>query len=105
MTTMTREEARKRIAEDLGEEILALMVAAFGAPDIDTNLPAYQQRVIAESVELLNRMRALEAFIRDEQRFAQVRQPERMRLCNQLTHMRGYYAVLCQRIEAFGSEA
>lgn len=84
---------------------LFLRMEQLRAAGIDHTMPAHQQRVLLERVELDEKADKLAAFIstRDAEgsHFAKLPEDEQMRLYRQLDHMRAYSVVLAERINAF----
>lgn len=68
------------------------------------HLPAHQQRIIAEQVELGDKLNKLTTFL-DTDRFKGLDPAEQDRMHAQANAMERYFGVLNDRIAAFGGEA
>jgi len=64
-------------------------------------MEAYQVRVLAEQIELDEKLQKLEAFVNVAVIFGKLPEEEQERLKRQLSYMKEYNAVLRERIEAF----
>ena len=64
-------------------------------------MEAYQKRVIEEKSDLDGKIKRLNAFINDLNKFNGLPGDERVRLTRQETAMREYSAILGERIAAF----
>ena len=64
-------------------------------------MEAYQVRVLAEQIELYEKLQKLEAFVNVAVIFGKLPEEEQERLKRQLSYMKEYNAVLRERIEAF----
>lgn len=67
-------------------------------------LEPWQKRVTEEQIQLLDRMKALDAFMADEERFSRVQAAERADLIRQRGIMQEYWEVLDRRIGRFIGE-
>ncbi len=64
-------------------------------------MPEYQQRIIEERDELRKKLDRLAVFIKEGAVFPTLDPAEQARLRLQCMHMRGYCAMLTERIERF----
>lgn len=93
------QQSRKRLWE-LEGYALFLRMEQLRAAGVD-GMPAHQQRVVLERMELAEKAEALESFINNNPLFLTLPECEREDMRDQLKHMRDYSDVLMQRICRF----